>query len=79
MRIRKKKLQRPEQMFDRYTYLGCPLTRNRTAWCYRICTPGAEGKGRCGRVAPHALRSRIQECIERYKERTADEAQPDAS
>ena len=53
----------------RYTYLGCPLTRNRTAWCFRLCAPGAEGRGRCGRVAPHALKSRIQECIERFNKR----------
>jgi hypothetical protein len=50
-----------------YTYLGCPLTRNRSAWCFHLCTPGAEGKGDCGRLAPHSLRSRIQIGIDEYK------------
>ena len=49
-----------------YTYLGCPLTRNRSAWCFRLCTPDAHKHGRCGRIAPHALKSRIQASIERY-------------
>ncbi len=52
-----------------YTYLGCPLTRNRSAWCYRICGPDDEGLGRCGRIAPHGLRSRTQESIEGHKEK----------
>ena len=49
-----------------YTYLGCPNTRNRSAWCFRLCSPDADGHGDCGRVAPHSLRSRIQESIETY-------------
>lgn len=51
----------------KYTYLGCPLTRNRTPWCFRICTPDAEGSGECGRLAPHSFKSRIQQGIEDYK------------
>jgi hypothetical protein len=51
-----------------YTHLGCPLTHNRTAWCFRLCAPDEEGHGRCGRLAPHHLRSRIQQSIERYNE-----------
>lgn len=50
-----------------YTYLGCPLTRNRTPWCFRICSPDADGSGECGRVAPHSFKSRIQQGIEDYK------------
>ncbi len=53
----------------RYTYLGCPMTRNRSAWCFRLCAPDGEGNGRCGRLAPHHLRSRIQMSIERHKAR----------
>ena len=49
-----------------YTYLGCPLTRNRTAWCYRICIPDKDGNGHCGRVAPQSIKSRIQRGIENY-------------
>ena len=49
-----------------YTCLGCPLTRNSTAWCFRLCTPDEEGNGRCGRIAPHSLKGRTQLSIERY-------------
>jgi acyl-coenzyme A thioesterase PaaI-like protein len=52
-----------------YTYLGCPLTRNRSAWCYRLCTPDDEGHGRCGRVAPHSIKSRIQLAIEKHNKK----------
>jgi len=38
-----------------YTYLGCPLTKNRSAWCFRLCIPDTLGSGRCGRIAPHSL------------------------
>ena len=57
----------------RHTYLGCPLTRNRTAWCFRLCAPDSDGNGCCGRIAPHALKSRIQECIERFNKRREQE------
>ena len=52
-----------------YTYLGCPLTRNRSAWCFRLCAPDGEGQGRCGRIAPHSLSSRIAESIKVFKEK----------
>ena len=50
-----------------YTYLGCPLTNNRSPWCFRLCEPDAKGLGRCGRVAPHGIKSRIQLGIDDYK------------
>jgi hypothetical protein len=50
-----------------YTYLGCPLTRNRSPWCFRLCIPDEKGQGECGRIAPHALKSRIQLGIEKHK------------
>jgi len=54
-------------MGDReYTCLGCPLTRNRTAWCFRLCSPDDEGNGRCGRIAPHGLTGRTKSSIEQY-------------
>jgi hypothetical protein len=46
-----------------YYWVGCPLTKNRAAWCFRLCDPDAEGKGQCGRLAPHGLRSRTQRAI----------------
>ncbi|MEZ5359555.1 MAG: hypothetical protein R3F48_12120 [Candidatus Zixiibacteriota bacterium] len=55
--------------FKDYTYLGCPLTRNRSPWCFRMCRPNAQGLGYCGRVAPHAIKSRIQAGIEEYRKR----------
>lgn len=57
----------------KYTYLGCPLTRNRSAWCYRICPPDQEGRGRCGRIAPHSLKSSTQLAIAKYKKKRLSE------
>lgn len=56
-----------------HTYLGCPLTRNRSAWCFRICTPDPEGTGKCGRVAPHSLLSSTQLAIMKHGERKRQE------
>jgi uncharacterized protein (TIGR00369 family) len=66
---RDKKPVRTSRGNKQYTCLGCPLTRNRTAWCFRLCTPDEEGNGRCGRIAPHSLRSRTQLSIEHYNEK----------
>jgi acyl-coenzyme A thioesterase PaaI-like protein len=63
------KTVRTKKGVKKYTYLGCPLTRNRSAWCYRLCTPDGEGHGRCGRVAPHSIKSRIQLAIEKYNKK----------
>jgi len=52
-----------------YTYLGCPLTRNRSPWCFRICQPNPDGTGQCGRVAPHSFKSRIQKGIDNFKKK----------
>jgi acyl-coenzyme A thioesterase PaaI-like protein len=50
-----------------YTYLGCPLTRDRSAWCFRLCVPDPLGKGQCGRIAPHGLKGRTQLAIEGHR------------
>ena len=50
-----------------YRYLGCPMTKNNSPWCFRMCEPEGNGKGQCGRPAPHAIRSRIQLSIDNYK------------
>jgi len=52
-----------------YTYLGCVMTKNRTAWCYRMCIPDSNGHGYCGRIAPHSFKSAIQISIENYKKK----------
>jgi hypothetical protein len=54
-----------------YTFLGCPLTRQRSAWCFRLCQPDENGKGQCGRVAPHGLVGRTAIAIARHQARTA--------
>lgn len=55
----------------KYTYLGCPMTRNRSPWCFRMCKPSADGTGRCGRVAPHGFKGYIQQGIADFKRRQA--------
>ncbi len=65
----KKRQIRTRKGFREYSYLGCPLTRNRSAWCFRLCVPDADGHGRCGRVAPHSLKSNIQSAIEKHAKR----------
>jgi acyl-coenzyme A thioesterase PaaI-like protein len=59
---------RTKQGIKAYTYLGCPLTRNRSPWCFRLCDPDENGAGECGRVAPHGFKSRIQMGIESHKQ-----------
>ncbi len=52
-----------------YTYRGCPLTNNHSPWCFRLCVPDAESKGRCGRIAPHTLKGNTQLAIEAQNKR----------
>ncbi len=61
----------PRKGLKAYTYLGCPLTKNRSPWCFRMCQPNADGTGLCGRVAPHGFKSRIQLGIEDFKKKQA--------
>jgi len=51
-----------------YTYRGCPLTRNRSPWCFRLCEPDADGLGRCERVAPHGLKGHTARSIEKHNQ-----------
>jgi len=59
-------VRRTRARVPEYTFLGCSLTKSRTAWCHRVCTP-VQGIGACGRVAPHALLGRTQEAILRQR------------
>jgi len=52
-----------------HAHLGCPLTRNKSPWCFRICTPAPDGTGECGRVAPHSLMSSTQMAIVKHKKK----------
>ena len=64
-----RRLVKTTQGIQEYTYLGCPLTLSNSAWCYRMCDPDGEGKGRCGRIAPHTLKSYIQTNIEKHNQK----------
>lgn len=64
--VRRKRTRVPD-----YTFLGCPLTKSRTAWCHGVCAP-VRGIGPCGRVAPHALVGRTQEAILRHRHRRVE-------
>ncbi len=66
MKIEKKTI-RTKRGLREYNRVGCPLTRNRSAWCFRICNPNAEGHGRCGRIAPHGIKGKTQLAIEGHK------------
>ena len=59
-------VRRARTRVPEYTVLGCPLTKSRTAWCHRVCTP-VDGIGACGRVAPHSLMGRTQQAILRHR------------
>jgi hypothetical protein len=56
-------LKRKKSEVRKYTYLGCPLTKNRSPWCFRMCKPRPDGTGFCGRVAPQAFKGHIQRSI----------------
>jgi hypothetical protein len=47
---------------------GCPMTKNRTPWCFALCTP-VRGTGFCGRVAPHSLMGRTDRALRNYRDR----------
>jgi hypothetical protein len=63
--VKKRRLRQTAPLRETW---GCPLTKNRSNWCYRMCAP-VNGLGQCGRVAPHTLRGRTDLAIERYNAR----------
>lgn len=64
-----KQKKRKKKTSSKYTYLGCPLTHNRTPWCFRMCSPDEGGHGYCGRVAPHSLQGAIGKSIAKFKKK----------
>ncbi|HSN54799.1 MAG TPA: hypothetical protein VLT32_09000 [Candidatus Sulfomarinibacteraceae bacterium] len=50
-----------------YRTLGCPRYGHRITWCRMLCTP-IDGRGDCGRPAPHAMVGRTQAAIAAFKE-----------
>jgi len=47
--------------------------RHQVGWCFRMCTP-VDGKGLCGRQAPHALQGRWRIAIMNEVARRESEA-----
>ena len=56
-----------------YAFNGCPLTRHQGLKCFRSCVPAADDRGPCGRIAPHSIKSQIQQAIENHKRRLTAE------
>lgn len=46
------------------------MVGHQASWCRGLCRP-LDGRGICGRLAPHAMLDRTQLAILRYKERQA--------
>ncbi len=61
--------KRKRESLPPYTSLGCPLTKNMSGWCFFLCSPDKFGNGKCGRKAPHAMKSRIQLGIIEYEQK----------
>lgn len=68
--VRREKAHRvPKRRLRPYTTLTCPMAGHRVTWCRGLCQP-IDGRGVCGRLAPHALgRGRTQQAIAEYLER----------
>ncbi len=56
-----------------FTALRCPMVGHLPSWCRYLCEP-IDGKGICGRLAPHTMLDRTQRAILAYKERQARES-----
>lgn len=60
--------RKPRRPIRPYTTLHCVAARNQVGWCRGLCNP-LDGRGACGRVAPHSLLGRTQTAILNYRER----------
>ena len=61
----KKRAKRPPRP---YTTLRCVAAGHQVTFCRGLCRP-IEGRGLCGRPAPHDLKGRTQLAIASYKAR----------
>lgn len=66
MPIQRKKPNRNVTFFERE--FGCPETRNRSSWCFNVCTP-VDGEGPCGRAAPIMIMGRTKRAILNHERR----------
>ena len=54
--------------FRSYTTIQCPYNGHQVSFCRGLCEP-INGKGHCGRIAPHAMIGRTQAAIASYQAR----------
>ncbi len=66
-----KKKRKSSKGLIKQNHLGCPLTLNRSFWCFGLCIPDSENRGHCGRIAPHGLKGRTQLAIEGHKNKSS--------
>jgi hypothetical protein len=59
---------KPKRSIPPYVSLGCPMAKGVVSLCRGLCVP-IDGKGTCGRLAPHALVGRTQRAILEYNAR----------
>lgn len=64
MLLRRKRKRKSPRKYRQV--IGCTYLKGRITSCGMLCTP-IDGMGQCGRIAPHALRSRTQQAIDGYK------------
>jgi hypothetical protein len=55
--------------FRPYTTIECPYNGHQVSFCRGLCEP-INGKGHCGRIAPHAMIGRTQAAIASFKARS---------
>ena len=55
-----------------FRVLRCPEVGHQASWCHMLCEP-VDGKGTCGRAAPHIMTDRTQRAIKKYIKRTRGE------
>lgn len=56
-----------------YTTRGCPLTKNNSKWCFRLCEFDENERGICGRIAPHSVKSAVQVAIMEHNKKKQKE------
>jgi hypothetical protein len=62
MSLLRPKEERASSNLRTYTVIRCPFNGHQVGWCRRLCQP-VEGRGACGRPAPHAMVGRYQAAI----------------
>jgi hypothetical protein len=67
-----KRSQRPRKSLPPYITLRCVVAGHQVTWCKGLCEP-LNGRGACGRLAPHSLKSTHQLAIAAFKQREAEQ------